>query len=648
MNRSKTKVLSSVPALSHQMAATLQTVFRYQQSGDLSAAEEALRKLLRKHPKHPVILLQSGNFSWSARRYDDAVRYYQLAVDYCPDYTEAINNLGATLWLLGKQEEAIACYEKVIRLNPDSPEAHYNLAGACYQLGSGAKAIAGFQEAIRLQPNYADAWRCLGNSYYEQGFHDAAVTCYKNVVDLNPCGGAKIRAATVIPLIPESRVHIEEIRTQLNNNLDKLLAEAIRVDDPARENGYTNFALAYHGKNDRLIQEKYAHLYIKACPLLSYSAPHCIQYFPPAGGRRIRIAFASSNFKNHSIGNTSKGIIQRLSRERFEVFVLSPSQPQDETSRLIAQSADHYVVLPADLQSAMHSVAQLKLDILFYQDIGLDPFLFFLAFTRLAPVQCTSFGHPVTTGIPNLDYYISTDYWEPEQGEDNYSEQLIRLKNVASVAYYYKPPLGNELKSRGAFGLSEHDHIYICPQALFKLHPEFDYILEGVLEADPLGKVVLIEGKHPHWTESVRTRYSHSIPDVFERILFLPRQSGDDFINLIAVSDVMLDTIHFNGFNTTLQGFRVGVPVVTLPGRYMRGRHTMCFYRKMDYMDMVARDCDEYIQLVVHLGTDSIYRETVSRQISERVSILWQEEEVIQEFERFFQRTMVAWPKKIN
>ena len=75
----------------------------------------------------------------------------------------------------------------------------------------------------------------------------------------------------------------------------------------------------------------------------------------------------------------------------------------------------------------IEQVAATELDVLFYADIGMDPTTYFLAFSRLAPVQCVTWGHPVTTGIPNIDDYLSSDVFEAPGAEAHYTERLIRL-----------------------------------------------------------------------------------------------------------------------------------------------------------------------------------------------------------------------------
>src|SRR5262249_40186223 len=154
---------------------------------------------------------------------------------------------------------------------------------------------------------------------------------------------------------------------------------------------------------NRELHERWARLFRAACPTLEWAAPHAQRYAGP--GDRIRIGLISKFLHDHSIGRTSRGFFDQMDRQRFEVSALFiPPICDDAVHQAIRSRADRAVVLPHDLARAREMVASLSLDVLFYQDIGMEPFSYFLAFARLAPVQCVSYGHPDTTGIPNMDY----------------------------------------------------------------------------------------------------------------------------------------------------------------------------------------------------------------------------------------------------
>ncbi|MBF0497816.1 MAG: hypothetical protein HQK58_14780, partial [Deltaproteobacteria bacterium] len=361
--------------------------------------------------------------------------------------------------------------------------------------------------------------------------------------------------------------------------------------------------------------------------------------------RKIRIGFISSHFRNHTIGKICRGLIAQLSRERFAVTVFSIGRYQDEISNFIRNSADVFFDLTGDLEVIRQVVIRQELDVLLFTDIGMDTVTYFLAFSRLAPVQCVTWGHPVTTGIDTVDYFISCDGFETPAGDGLYTEKLIRL--TSPPAYYYRPVLPAGFQDRSHFNLPGDRHIYICPQSLYKIHPEFDQAMAEILRADGAGLIVLVHGPHKHWSDLLVQRFNQTMPDVADRVIFLPRMTFDDYLSLLAGSDVMLDTFPFGGGNTTYEGLAVGIPIVTWPGEFMRGRMTGAIYRKMEMTDCVASSLQEYIDLAVRLGTDSLYREDIHRKIMSNNHLIFEDIQVVRELEDFF-KAAVAEASKDN
>ncbi len=258
---------------------------------------------------------------------------------------------------------------------------------------------------------------------------------------------------------------------------------------------------------------------------------------------------------------------------------------------------------------------------------------YYLAFARLAPLQCVTWGHPVTSGISTIDYFISARHLEPEDGPQHYSEKLVRLSAPPTYLrpFNYLP----SSQSRADFGLEATDHAYVCAQSLFKIHPEFDAILARILQQDSLGKLVLIGTREPVWQEQLLERFRQTMPDVWTRVHFVPRQTTNGLARLMQLADVVLDTTHFSGGLTTLEAFYVGQPVVTLPGRFMRGRVTYAYYRQMDMDDCVAHDADDYIRLALRLANDRSWREQMQALVRERQVRLYGNVGVVRELEQF-------------
>jgi predicted O-linked N-acetylglucosamine transferase (SPINDLY family) len=333
-------------------------------------------------------------------------------------------------------------------------------------------------------------------------------------------------------------------------------------------------------------------------------------------------------------------LIDKLDRDRFEVYALliSPSF-EDELTRGIFGSADHAFALEPEVRLAREQIAALHLDILFYQDIGLEPKSYFLAFSRLAHIQCVSFGHPDTTGIPNMDFFVSNDLYETPEAQSHYSERLYLLKDLPTLAYYYRPTRRAAV-SRESFGLPAGAALYLCPQTLFKIHPDLDDLIGRILTRDPNGIAVFIEGYFPQWTGMLRERFARTMPEVMGRVVFLPSMDIGVFLGLLEAADVILDPLHFNGMNSSLESFAVGTPVVTLPTGLQRGRHTQAMYRKMGIPDCIAGSKDDYVDIAVRLGTDRAYAREIRARILARNEALFEDPRVIQEFERFFVESM--------
>ncbi len=296
-----------------------------------------------------------------------------------------------------------------------------------------------------------------------------------------------------MPIIPASIADRRSRCDDLAAAVAGLMEQKPQIDDPPTEIGFTNFYLTYHDRNNREIQQNIAALLSQACPQLIFTAPHCRNPLAHAK-KRLDIGFISANLRNHTIGKLTLGMIQNWRRDRFHVTVFRLSGAKDDISTLIDSAADRVITLENNLIKDQQSIADVKPDILFYPDIGMNPFTYFLAFSRLAPVQAVTWGHPDTTGLGNIDFFLSSTLLEPDDAQEHYSEKLVLLPQLP--VYYHKPEVPAKRFSRADFGLPQDANIYLCPQTLFKFHPAFDAVLGKLLKQDKKGRLVLIEDKH--------------------------------------------------------------------------------------------------------------------------------------------------------
>ena len=584
-------------------------------------------------PDASKMLHNLSNALQDLNRLDEALNACERALLIDPYSARTHHTRGLLLESLGRIDEAYRCLRRALSLEPDWAEAHDDLGRFCYEQGLFDEAKGHFQAAVEKKDSLAMAHSHLGAIFAQEGLLESAAAEYEKADVLKPHAGFKVILATLVPVIPRSAEEIRAARRAMERKIDDLVTQGLTIDDPFRAIGKANFYLAYQGLDDREIQTKLARFYESICPSLVFVAPHCKGRSEPRGLGKIRIGFLSKHLRNHTIGQYMRGIIAHLDRNAFEVHLFLFPHKKDEITGLIEEHADSVTLLPETLFLARRVVAAKELDILFYPDIGMDPFTYFLAFSRLAFVQCAFYGHPITTGIRSMDYFISQGDCEIPEGDSHYSERLVKLSEKVTYACYYRPQAPTSDKGRSDFALAQSDHVYLCAQSLFKVHPDFDGMLRGILSTDKEGVVVFFQGEHPTWTDLLAERLKKGLGESIRRVRFVTRQPYGDYLRLVALSDVILDTPHFNGGATTFDALAMGVPVVTVPGTYMRGRQTYALYKRMGVMDCVAATPEEYVDKAVRLGTDRPYREEVRQKIRARDHLIFEDRDMVKELE---------------
>ncbi len=604
-----------------------------QQLGRFDRAVQCYTNVLRLAPDDADVHLNLGVAQKSLGQIDKARASFQRALELRGDFADPWINLGILAKNEGNVPEAVRCYGRALELNPQSAVAYYNLGMAWRAYDHVDAAVDSLRQAVRINPNYVAAHRHLADACAAQGNITEAIAAYGEALRLENDDATRIRCALALPIILESHEQIAQRRSQLQHDLEALAREPLTVKDPLGEIGPPAFALAYHGCNERAFQSQIAGILRRATPQLSYVAPHCARPRQPGDARRIKIGFASMHFRNHTIGKLNAGLIDHLDRDKFQVVVFRGPGCVDAIAQQIAASANHCVTLVFELQAAQAQIAEHELDVLFYTDIGLDGMSYYLAHARLAPLQCVTWGHPLTTGIPTIDTFISSDDLETPGAESHYTEALVRLPRLAVV--YFRPEPSTSTKTRRDFGWSDQAHVYACLQAPFKLHPDDDAVFAQILRRDPLGTLVLLEGLSPNWSALLRARFARSIGDVAGRIQFVPQQPPPDFSRLLAAVDVLLDPLHFSGGDTSYQSFAVGTPIVTLPGEFLRSRITYALYRAMGIECCVAHSAEDYVARAVRLGTDEAWRRHVRSQILAANHAIYEDPSGVRALEEF-------------
>jgi len=539
---------------------------------DWQQAEEALRRALAHRPGDLKVLRRLAFVLDRQERYDEARLLLDQALAAKPNDSDTLQALAGHFARQERWEEAKRWAKRAIEKNPRLADAYALLGQAYKSLCEMPSAIRAFAEAIRLKPKAAEY---------------------------------RLASALLLPSIMDSPAAIAQWRARYQEGLAALHKELDEIRDLSKVSP-SSFYLAYHDADDRPIMESLCRLFRSKVPQLNYTAPHIAHWQMPQN-RPIRIGFCSQFLCSHTIGKLYQGIIRSLDRQRFEVVLIYPPQAERDAIRTaLEQSADRVVVLTGKLPQWQAQVAALEPDVFFYPDIGMSPATYFLAYSRLAPVQVVSYGHPDTTGIDTLDYFLGGDQpLEATGAEAHYSERLIRCPRLPFCYQLFTVP--KNIPSRAELGLPETGTLYGCPQSLFKLHPDFDAVLAEIAAGDPKGHIVLIDSRVKAWNDRLRQRWLKTSPILNERVRFVPRCSLDKFMALLAHFDVVLDPIHFGSGNTLYESMAYGKPIVTWPGRFARGRFVAAAYQQMGLTDVapIAPSIETYAATALAFGRDA-------------------------------------------
>jgi predicted O-linked N-acetylglucosamine transferase (SPINDLY family) len=324
---------------------------------------------------------------------------------------------------------------------------------------------------------------------------------------------------------------------------------------------------------------------------------------------KLKLGYISENIRLHNGAYWALGWLRNHAEDIETSVICLRNQPGVRTEDF-ADVADNFYLCGDDAPSNARAIKELGLDVLIFTDIGMSGRNYRYASMRLAPVQCTAWGHPVTSGLPTIDYYLSSDLMEPPDGQDHYSESLVRLPN--SGLCYERRPFPASTMTKSDFGLDDGP-LYLSCQNAMKYLPRWDYLYREI--CDRTGRpIVFLEG----------SRIDNSIQQERMRraginAIWLPFLGNSDFLALIQLADVNLDTPGWNGGNTTVHCLSRGRPMVTLPGEFMRGRHSLAFCGIAGVQGLVASSPENYIALAANpdqlnesmseLNTDALFED---------------------------------------
>lgn len=537
---------------------------------------------------------------------------------------------GSAAKVQGRTRDGLSLEDWLAR-HPDDAAAWIDLGNLRQEQDRQPEAVGCYERAVAANPQMSAARQNLGYLLFNQGFPEKAHDVYRDLLTLDPSPMNRLLAASVLPIVYQSVEDMLGWREEQTQALQAMVADGAAVDASAQLVP-TSFFWPYQGENDRRIMALRGRI-IRGDTSMNprLQADRSTANQATQRTERLRVGFLSAYFRNHTIGRLNIGRIENLDRSKFHVTVLSAFGGKDDFTARFQSAADEFVTVPHDVRAAIQTIRRANLDVLIFADVGMDSLCSTLAYSRLAPVQCVTWGHPETTGSSEIDFFLSSELLETVNAESHYTEKLVQMPLPGT---WYERPETPRVSDRSFPGIPDGAKIYCCPQSLFKFHPDNDHVFHDILKKDPAGVLVMIEGRVPEWTQRLRARWSKTMSDVMDRVLFLPPQPHHEYLRLLKISDVVLDPLHFGGGNSSYEALAMGTPVVTLPSEFLRGRITAALYARMGLTDCVVSTPEDYVQRAVRISNDTDFRQRIVEQIQSRSSILFENIEEVRCFEQ--------------
>jgi predicted O-linked N-acetylglucosamine transferase (SPINDLY family) len=564
--------------------------------GDAASALAALDRALGLDPVRAGVLSARAAALVALGRDDEVLAASEAALARDPDNATVLNARGVALRRLGRPAEALATYDKALAASPGFVDALCNRGVALSDLGRFEQALAAHDQACAAVPDHPQALANRAGLLMLLGRPVEAARDLERVVARDP------RRPRALGDLLHARRQVCDWRD------DATLLAAIRDELEAGRPAMAPFA-SLSAFDDPALHRLAAGL---AAP-----PPAPAPVWPPRPpGERIRVAYLSADLHDHATARLMAGLLETHDRKRFEILALSYGPDLGGVLRERIDAAFERRIDVRRLSDA--AVAALA------RDLGVDIVVDLKGHTqdgrpgilahRAAPVQVSWLGYPGTLAAPYADYVIADPVVSPPGAEADWSEAVVRLPlyqpNDGLTSFAARP-------TRADAGLPDGVFVFACLNNPAKITPEVFAAWTAVLRAAPGSVLWLYEGS-PGAAANLRShaRAAGIDPD---RLVFAAPASHAEHLARQTQADLMLDTWPYGAHTTASDALRMGVPILTAPGRSFASRVAASLLTALDLPELVADDVESYVAAAVRLAGDPSALEALKARLGRAV-----------------------------
>lgn len=429
---------------------------------------------------------------------------------------------------------------------------------------------------------------------------------------------------------------------KLHNDLLNL-AYKLNKDENFKINLYNPsilYHLSYFNFNKKEININYNKLIKKSFPSINHS-----NNYVKVKKQKIKIGFICFYIIQRGICSVFRDrsqVFMKLDSNKFEKYLIYGDMSEQINSKdkefitssiylnQFINSMDYKIKIDFCLKNYDNYVKQLlnlKLDVIVYDSIGMEPRGMIFSNYRLAPVQINTWGHSITSGASEIDYFFSSKYYELEdldKAQEFYSEKLVALDSLCTCYPEMKSTLD---MSREQLKLPNDKNILFCLVYYKKINLEFIDVLNEILSNLEDTIVIMLNfGVTIEKQNFIKNKLN-------DKILFIDKCDYKTFNNYIYHSTLVIDTYPFGGCNTSLDTFLRGRIVITRPSEFLPGRFTYGFYKRMGITEPICNSYKEYIEKVIFYVNNKKERELIENKIMENRHLLFNDIESINEWQ---------------
>jgi protein O-GlcNAc transferase len=618
----------------------------------LDAALENYDEALRLNPSHAAAYGNRGMVYSKLGRLEEAIADCQRSIALMPGLTENYLALGDVFLRLKRYHDAFAVFEKALTINARLPRAWHGRGAVFSELKRYDEALVAYEKALTFDPELLETWisrslTCKNAERWQEAF-----SAFEKYIELRTppeCSDRDhyIKLATYlfrldcIPAIYDCADDIKEARHHIVQSLNAVHSEINAInferDTVAPQSvidslfASTGFYIAYQQQNDTDVMRSYS------SALQRILRPdHNQTGAPRRSSGRIRFGIASENLRHHNGARWAYDWLSQLPSDDYDFFSYAFHVENDEVTSKFAKLGS-FKRLPFGPESFTQTIAEIEadhLDFLMLPDVGMNASSRILSQYRIAPIQFTAWGHPITTGSPNIDFFLSGDLMEPENAQRHYSEKLVRLPNLA----LYLEPDEFPPDPAANFDLPSDRIVFGALQSLFKYLPQYDSIYPTIAKQVPKALFVFIEAWPPMtgiFAKRLADAFARESLDVADYVRLLPRMNPNRFAALCKAIHTSIDSIGWSGGNTTIQCLEADCPIVTLPGEFMRGRHSAAMLKMIGLEELIAVSLPDFVDKLTRLGLDPQFRSAVAMRIAQNKHKLYRDRSFIEALDAF-------------